>query len=205
MDEYFGMFLEEFGEPFNRREVPISSLERYRHRLPEQLLRYWEEYGWASYARGLFWIVNPQEYEGVISAWLQGTEFEDKDEFHVIARSAFGQIFLWGEKFGPAVRLSTLNSYAIVSSGFNSPPENLDFEVKCFFAFLDKATRDPDVYFESALCRLGLLNDTQMYGFVPALALGGQRDAEKLERVSAVEHMTFLAQLDQLTILRLPE
>jgi hypothetical protein len=44
-----------------------------------------------------------------------------------------------------------------------------------------------------------------MYGFVPALALGGQRDAEKLERVSAVEHMTFLAQLDELTILRLPE
>jgi hypothetical protein len=60
-------------------------------------------------------------------------------------------------------------------------------------------------FFESALCRLGLLNDTQMYGFVPALALGGQRDAEKLERVSAVEHMTFLAQLDELTILRLPE
>jgi hypothetical protein len=34
MNEYFGMFLEEFGGPFNRREVPISSLERYRHRLP---------------------------------------------------------------------------------------------------------------------------------------------------------------------------
>lgn len=83
----------------------------------------------------------------MISAWLHGTEFEDRDEFHVIARSAFGQIFLWGEKFGPAVRLSTLNSYAIVSSSFNSPPENLDFELKCFFAFLDKATRDPDVFF----------------------------------------------------------
>lgn len=205
MDEYFGMFLEEFGEPFNRREVPISSVERYRHRLPEQLLKYWEEFGWAGYANGLFWIVNPQEYDVVASAWLEGTELEGRDKFHVIARSAFGELFLWGEKFGSVISVATLSSYAIAPHDLDKKPENFNSEIKCFFAFLNKAPRDFDGFFEDALHRLGPLDDTQMYGFFPALALGGQGHVEKLEKVSAVEHMTFLAQLDELTILRLPE
>ena len=205
MDEYFEMFLEEFGEPCNRREVPASSMERYRHALPEQLLKYWEEFGWAGYASGLFWIVNPQEYEGVASAWLEGTELDGRDQFHVVARTAFGELFLWGEKFGPVISVTTLCSYAIAPHSFDKPPADLNSEVKYFFAFLNKSPRDYDGYFEDVLRRLGPLDDTQMYGFVPALALGGQGHAKNLEKVSAVEHMTFLAQLDQLTILRLPE
>jgi len=59
--------------------------------------------------------------------------------------------------------------------------------------------------FDEALGKLGPLEATQIYGFVPALALGGARQVSNLQIVSAVEHLTFLAQLDELEVLRLPK
>lgn len=205
MDEYIQKFLDKFGAQISRREVPVSSLERYRGRLPNQLLEYWDELGWSGYAAGLFWIVNPQEYEEALGFWLKGTWLEGKDIFHVIARSAFGELFLWGEKFGGSITITPLDSYAIVCNEFTTPPEDLNFDIKCFFAFLGKPARDFDEMFDEALGKLGPLEATQIYGFVPALALGGARQVSNLQIVSAVEHLTFLAQLDELEVLRLPK
>jgi hypothetical protein len=47
LDEIFSIFLETFGEPVDRQEVPASSMERYRGKLPNQLLEYWDEHGWS--------------------------------------------------------------------------------------------------------------------------------------------------------------
>ncbi|RMP31864.1 GAD-like domain protein [Pseudomonas coronafaciens pv. atropurpurea] len=37
-----------------------------------------------------------------------------------------------------------------------------------------------------------------MYGFVPALALGGPMELENLQKVKTIEHLTFLSQLSPL-------
>ncbi len=42
MDEYFTGFLEDFGPTIDKQYVPPSSIERYRGKLPNQLLDYWE-------------------------------------------------------------------------------------------------------------------------------------------------------------------
>ena len=54
MDEMFAYLLEKMGPAFDRRDVPASSIERYRGKLPDQLLTYWQEHGWSGYADGLF-------------------------------------------------------------------------------------------------------------------------------------------------------
>lgn len=77
--------------------VPNSSIERYKNKLPEQLLKYWEDFGWCGYAEGLFWTVNPQDYESLLNTWLAGTEAFKRDNYYVIARSAFGNC-IFGEK-----------------------------------------------------------------------------------------------------------
>ena len=66
MDEDFAGFLEHFGPPIQPRAVPPSSIERYRGKLPDQLLNDWSEQGWCGYADGLFWIVNPRECKAVM-------------------------------------------------------------------------------------------------------------------------------------------
>ena len=64
--------------------------ERYRGKLPNLLLDYWAEHGWCGYGDGIFWLVNPQEYEGVVSSWIEGTTFEERDTYHLIARVLSG-------------------------------------------------------------------------------------------------------------------
>jgi hypothetical protein len=100
LDKVFSRFLSKFGGPVDRQEVPASSIERYRGKLPNQLLEYWAEHGWCGYANGIFWIVNPQDYEGVVASWIEGTEFKQRNTYHLIARGAFGDLYLWGEKTG---------------------------------------------------------------------------------------------------------
>jgi hypothetical protein len=100
MDQYFEYFLEKMGPAIERRHVPPSSIEHYRGKLPDQLLAYWEEHGWCGYADGLFWTVDPQEFEPVLGAVLGNTAFAKQDTYYLIARGAFGELYFWGEKTG---------------------------------------------------------------------------------------------------------
>ncbi len=106
MDEIFSIFLETFGGQVGRQEVPESSIYRYRDKLPNQLLTYWAEHGWCGYGDGIFWTVNPQEYDAVVASWLEGTKFETFDAYHLIARSAFGDLYLWGEETGASLKIT---------------------------------------------------------------------------------------------------
>lgn len=147
MDEDFACCLAEFGPAIDRRNVPPSTIERYRGKLPDQLLAYWDEYGWCGYADGLLWTVNPQEYEPALEAWIAETPFMEQDAYHVIARSAFGTLYLWGEKTG-----GTLRIFAPASWCFTSTPGedlDLDFEMRPFFGGLWRDTNDVEDLFVS--------------------------------------------------------
>ncbi|MFY0573878.1 GAD-like domain-containing protein [Cystobacter fuscus] len=97
-DEDFEIFVENFGEATHREAVPELSFEKFRGVLPQQLLSYWKEEGWCGYAKGLVWTVNPEKYSGLVKLWLADTPYEKLDAFHVIARSAFGDLYAWGER-----------------------------------------------------------------------------------------------------------
>jgi hypothetical protein len=178
--------------------VPPSTIARYRGKLPDQLLAYWEEYGWCGYGDGLFWTVSPQEYEPVLDAWIGETPFMEQDAYHVIARSAFGLLYLWGEKTG-----GTLRVFAPASCCFASAADNdvdRDFEMRVFFGSLWRDKNDVEGLFAPALKQLGRLAHDEMYGFVPALALGGALTLANLQKVKAVEHLVILAQLAPLQV-----
>ncbi|RXE86551.1 glutamyl-tRNA amidotransferase [Pseudoalteromonas sp. A757] len=51
--------------------------------------------------------------------------------------------------------------------------------------------------FERAVEKLGPLENGEIYGFVPALALGGEPKLENLQKVKATEHLAFLADLGE--------
>ncbi len=200
MDEYFEYFLKQFGPPVERRWVPQSSIDRYRGKLPDQLLAYWEEHGWTGYADGLFWTVDPQEYEPVVDAWLGDTSFMEDDVYHVIARGAFGEIYFLGER--SASRLSIVAVDAVMMKPF-SPPSDRDRAVLAFFSAQNRGANDLcDVngkrLFTRALKKLGPLKYDEMYGFVPALALGGPATLNHLQKVKAIEHLVMLAQMSEL-------
>lgn len=211
MDEDFKYFLEKMGPAIDKQDVPRSSIERYRGRLPNQLLTYWEEHGWCGYAEGLFWTVNPQEYEPVLEAWIADTPFMEKDAYHIIARSAFGELFLWGERTGFSLHILACYSMAFPVSGDAKwiMQGQADDAVKWFFSgtkkdVLDIEDQSGKRLFAPALKTLGRLKHDEMYGFVPALALGGSSKLEHLQKVKAVEHLMLLAQLEPLRVMDAP-
>ncbi|HSI56362.1 MAG TPA: T6SS immunity protein Tdi1 domain-containing protein [Ideonella sp.] len=55
-----------------------------------------------------------------------------------------------------------------------------------------------------ALRKLSRPKAEEIYGFVPALALGGPSKFENLEKLKIVEHLVFLAQLSALQVMNTP-
>ena len=197
MDKVFSRFLEKFGGAIDRREVPLSSIDRYQGKLPKLLLEYWAEHGWCGYGGGIFWIVNPQEYEGVVASWIEGTRFEEVDTYHLIARSAFGDLYLWGEKTGFSLKITSIISRCVIHN-FEPTPEQMDRKLQDFLLSTDVDSNDYGDLFKPAKKKLGTLRHDEMYGFVPALMLGGPDTLDHLEKVKAVEHLTLLSQIAEL-------
>lgn len=200
--DHFENFIRKFGEATYRVEVPAEAVERWRGRLPEQLLTYWKEEGWSGYAGGLIWTVNPDEYEDLIEAWLADTPLEKLDMFHVIARSAFGNLYACGEKVGPVVTVGCL-LHEVYAQRSELRPKNaadLDFDTRGFFAYstrrgCDLISNDKTALFEPALKKLGPLAVDEMYALEPALTAGGQVALENLARVKLHPHLTILRQM----------
>ena len=211
MDEDFEYFLEKMGPAIDKRYVPPSSIERYRGKLPDQLLAYWEEHGWCGYADGLFWTVNPQEYEPTLEAWIGNTQFMEQDTYHVIARSAFGELYFWGEKSGDSLTILPWDALAFPSTGAAKyvSEGKADDAIKWFFGGQQREDFDLEddgerPLFTPALKKLGQLKFDEIYGFVPALALGGSATLPHLQKVKAIEHLLLLAQLAPLRVMHSP-
>lgn len=94
-----------FGPGVNSVKANKETCDYFKGRLPDQLIEYWQEYGFRGWAEGLFWTVNPLDYTGVLKAWLEGTSFEDKDEYYVITRTAFGELEIWGKETGNSLMI----------------------------------------------------------------------------------------------------
>lgn len=197
MDVIFTLFLETFGDPVGHQPVPPSALDHYQGKLPDRLLGYWRDHGWCGYGGGLFWLVNRQEYQDVVAYWLAGTHFEARDTYHLIARSAFGDLYLWGEKTGSVLTIAAYHS-RYLDGAHSSGDEERDDRIHGLLVWLMSECIYFDDLFEPARERLGTLKADEMYGFVPALMLGGSGRLEHLEKLKAVEHLVLLSQLSKL-------
>ena len=198
MEEYYECLLEELGPAMKSRKVSLLSLEAYAGTLPQQLLNQWHAYGWCGYAEGIFWTVNPVDYEVTMRSWLLESGIPDPDTYHVIARGAFGDIYMWQQGTGSWLTVNAVYARYMQTTR-HIPTERFDDEIKIFFASFDHASNDFEDLFEKALTVLGPLEPDEMYGFVPAIALGGPADLKHLQKLKTIEHLTFLSQLAPLT------
>lgn len=205
-DEDFEYFVSKFGEATNQVSVPVETIEKWRTKLPDQLLTYWQEEGWGSYANGLFWIVNPDDYEDLVDEWLEDTLLEQIDAFHVVGRTAFGNLYVCGEHSGVNMTISCpLNAiFALPKDLKPKSKEDQDWSVKSFIGLsiseCDLKDESGTPLFEQALAKLGPLAADEMYGFEPAIVLGGKMRLENLVKLKLDVHLTILRQLASPTL-----
>lgn len=179
----FPEFQKEHGAPAECISVPAEEIAKYRGKLPDFLLEEWQENGWCSYNNGYIKIVNPAEFDDVLQDWTP-----DASKSSVIVRTAFGDMFYWNDAgchlvdvdFGQANRVTgnvqVLFDYLLTPGGLLE--ESLDY---------------PN--FKAALPRLGPPAADEVYGYVPAIGLGGPPDPNNLRRVKLREHLNMLSQL----------
>lgn len=200
-DEDFKTFITNAGEAIAQREPSPITVSKYRGVLPDALLKYWEEEGWCGYADGLFWTVNPDDYKHVIDQWLAGTEFDGIDNYHVIARSGFGSLYAWGERYNRMLTVScATGSIVALKSKLQTPEKQPDLALQTFFAMFDRERFDLEdqeghFLFEQVLDNLGPLTEREIYGFAPALFLGGKCRLNNLSICDMDVHLTLLRQM----------
>lgn len=89
-----------------------------------------------------------------------------------------------------------------------------NFVLECFFASVSREScnfyNENEVsLFEPALKKLGKLTKDEMYGFVPALPMGGRKNLKCLSKVPVITPLEYLSELQEKHIMqdvsKLPE
>jgi hypothetical protein len=197
-DEDFECFIETMGEATSREKVSAASIDAYRGVLPDALLNIWKNEGWCGYAKGLFWTVNPSNFDGLVEAWLRGTPFETADRYHVFARDAFGTLYAWGQRYNRRVTIACAGAQIIARHDVMIvPAENPDLMLGGFFGMAERDDYDMEDdggewLFDRAVKKLGRLRSDQLYGFEPALVAGGEAKLSNLRRLRMDVHLAIL-------------
>ncbi|EKS4614625.1 DUF1851 domain-containing protein [Salmonella enterica] len=208
-DQDFSYFIEKFGEATSSVTVPEKSIMKWKGVLPDKLLDYWKKEGWGTYRNGLFSLVNPEEYDDVLDIWLEDTSFEEVDSYHVIARTAFGDLYAFGESTGRNITVMPLLNRLIFNERnfIKKTADVLDSEIVSFLASssqkrFDLIDDNDNYLFDKAIKKLGALADNEMFGLEPAYVLGGHLQLENLSKLDCRIHLMILRELSSPEIIR---
>jgi hypothetical protein len=164
-----------YDKPMAKQLAELSKLA------PAPLCEYWSTHGWCSFLGGMFWMVNPIEYEQIKLAWPIGKDSP------VIARTGFGDLL--------AIVENKLLILFVHTGRYILSPSSYD-------TFLGWSLAEPDDMqmfwmdlFEEGAAVLGRPGPGEIFSFEPALALGGEPTVQCLRRVTLGPALSILAQL----------
>ena len=208
--DWFATLLEDNGPPEQAMHPCPEQLAELEGHLPADLLAFWRRYGIGMWKQGKFQFCLPQRFAPVAERIFAGDAQLTPSETHIVGFSAFGELLAWNEQHQ---RLSVdLLTLAVRVPKFSEdkpgktypvavPLYRLEFE-DSFNFFEDTPQAEP--LFSRARTRLGQLYLGECYGFVPALPLGGPARLDHLQRLDALTHFSFLADLGRCRLLVRP-
>ncbi|MFK3857888.1 GAD-like domain-containing protein [Pseudoalteromonas rhizosphaerae] len=207
-DDDLAFFLSEFGQPTTIVPATTADIEAYRGKLPDQLLEYWQILGFSGFADGLFWLTNPADYQDILDRFLEDTPFEQDDIYYVIARNAWGNLKLYGEKTGHSVEISPYLNWMRTKKGNQQDIEagKANQTAKDFIALqdperLDIKNNQKKPLFPAALKKHGPLNADEVYGFAPFLFMGGEKKIKNIEKCDIFAHLNLIADMGDMEII----
>lgn len=188
MKSKFQEFRNKYCLDEQRKEVSLSIIQGYKGKLPDDILKEWEDVGWGSYGQGFFWLVNPSDFQDLLKEWKCYSS-----ESYVFARTSFGDMYVWKDSaiwhisvhYGELSRLTKmpeiLFDVTLCSEGYVNDVLDMELHIK-------------------AVQEVGSLKYSESYCFEPALALGGTKSVEKISIVKMREHVYFLSQIMEISV-----
>src|SRR4051794_4552839 len=145
------IFRKMHGPPRTYARPSEAFLKKHEKKVEAELLEEWRLNGWPSYADGVIWFVNPDDFAETVAEWLP------KRSLQTVMRTAFGDLVLVGEGhvFYLHVHYARLISVATVLNRY------LDFSVdrKYVKGVMDGALA------AKAKAKLGELSPDEMFMF----------------------------------------
>ncbi|MCG9655911.1 GAD-like domain-containing protein [Vibrio vulnificus] len=207
-DEDLAFFLSELGQPTTVIPASQTDIEKYRGKLPEQLLEYWKILGFSGFSDGLFWLTNPAEYQDILDRFLEDTLFEQQDVYYVIARNAWGELQLYGEKTGNSLEISPHLNWITTENGNENEIKsgNANQAIKDFIALQDPERLDIEnnqgkPMFPATLKKHGALDANEVYGFAPFLFAGGEKKVSNIVKCDIFAHLNLIADMGEMEII----
>jgi hypothetical protein len=175
---------EKFGE-ISQESISLFQEKAASSMKVDLLLEFWREYGEGRFSDGLLYICDPVKKKSILNFF-----FSDRNLYPLVV-SSFGRILF--TDFKKVFYLSTVYGWF----NYNAPNFELLFEGS--LADLDFLN---DALFKEfhlkCTTRLGFLEPNEIFGFEPAIALGGNdEDINMVKKFQMDAHLAFLSQLVQ--------
>ncbi|RJF43210.1 glutamyl-tRNA amidotransferase [Actinomyces sp. 2119] len=183
--------------------APASAehLEYFGGVLSASVLHLWERFGFDGFGQGRWWFTDPFRWAPVVQAWLEGTPVPfPSQRWWCLARSATGDMELWGEVSGPALTVTPVMGWLRPHAGKAARMSDPVMRERMGATTLVSASEDLDdddtgvLVADWAIDNLGVLGADQVYGLTPAYCLTGRVSLDQVGIEDAVAHLTFLAQ-----------
>jgi hypothetical protein len=183
LEEWNTHFLTKYSKDSGSCIEVTPKIERDLQGLPEELIYIWKKHGICSYENGLWRHTNPREFDGVVEEWLKDTPYwtPDTNRYHVIGRTAYGKLYLWGEKTGQNIEIDPLmgiiyhseSDEKYISKGEACIPVATFIAGASSKDRYDKTDDNDKPLFKRIHKKLGTLQSHEMYTAVPMPAFSG--------------------------------
>jgi hypothetical protein len=201
------------GPPLQRMAFSSDDLAYIAERLPPRLVEFMEYSGKATYMNGAVTICNPREMAPILALVFKADTALSHTDCTAVSYTAFGDFKVWSARHR-SVTISLaegeINSRALAPIRFApgllpqpkaAPDPNMS--ARATIPYHPEFTNFLDYAGEPMLARClavhGAPDLGECYGFFPALGLVGPysptRSVEHIQRVKALEHFAFLAQV----------
>ena len=175
-------------------DVSIETINKYKGRLPDELLNIWNIMGYGIYENGFIQLVNPDDYDFVF-------KYIDKllEPSIVFAITAMGDLLIWeGNKNWTIApnegnRVKQIDVRKCKSRVIGEIDFVFDILLGDDYGISGKNFFDSKPYLDIK-DKLPTLEYGQCYGYVPALVLGGKVSNKNLQVVDAKTYIDIIGQ-----------
>lgn len=173
-----------------RQVVDDAFLAKYADIAPKELITLWQEVGFETFYNGLFRLLPPEEFIFWDDAYI-GESGQIKPQIPFMI-TAFGDIFVW--VYDTCLNESYVAYINIRKGTWKIGASNIKILINVRILSTTCIKMFDLEMFPALVSKLGRLAEDECYGYVPALALGGDNDIDKVERVKFVPYIDLICQ-----------
>ena len=170
------MFFEDFKI---ESKISEETINKYKYKVPQQVLNIWEEHGTGTVLKGYLKIIEPNSLIEV----LKESYIRSEDTIPLFATS-MGDIIVWErDRYLKILNFRKLK-VDVISAGFDYFLEDLK----------DKSFLDDELQWQpylEAMDRYGEPKFEQCFGYTPLLGIAGMEKVENIKKVKMIEHIFF--------------